>query len=595
MQHVPGIEPETGAHQHRHRQPVQHQTTEQLRQPTPETAGAELLHGAESGQAAAFGRRAHSPSMDRCRWSGQGHSGASGLFLAHHLAEVAPSAQDWPVIATQVTARSWPGCSGTHPSPTPVRGSRRADPDAAGRRSAGGQHSGCPASAAWPRASDSAGRRSRQRTPDCATPASSRHAAVPATSRIVWRVCPAAMVPATPGPQGVISLTFARRPRADPVAAAFGRAVERMGPLLAGPGYLPEGCLSCARGSPTGTWPAGCRPTGPDRRDLRCGGRPQRGAPDRAHHRRPGVCRVTDLPGRDGRDPAGRRSAVPWPLTEDGWDLDRLEVLLRQSAPRLAYLIPDYHNPTGRLMSGDHRVSDSAAAAPARGPAGDRRVTADLRLEGPTRPALRRERRRGRDHRIGQQGVLGWSADRLDPGSPRADPTAGRAARAILDLASPVFEQLVLADMLADPEPLLAEQRLRLLEQRDRLIADLGERLSDWRVPTPRRRARAVGRAARPSRPPGSPWPPNATAADHPRSPVLPRRRRRAPPAAAVHATGRCRRTRSRPARHRLDRSGPRPAAHLALVVADGVSPRSDLDAQLSPCCPLRRPSGPPS
>ena len=28
-------------------------------------------------------------------------------------------------------------------------------------------------------------------------------------------------------------------------------------------------------------------------------------------------------------------------------------------------------------------------------------------------------------------------------------------------------EQLVLAEMLADPEPLLAEQRLRLLEQRD--------------------------------------------------------------------------------------------------------------------------------
>ncbi len=57
--------------------------------------------------------------------------------------------------------------------------------------------------------------------------------------------------------------------------------------------------------------------------------------------------------------------------------------------------------------------------------------------------------------------------------------------RAILDVASPVFEQLVLADILTDPEPLLAEQRLRLLGQRDRLIADLAERLPDWRVPTP--------------------------------------------------------------------------------------------------------------
>ena len=57
--------------------------------------------------------------------------------------------------------------------------------------------------------------------------------------------------------------------------------------------------------------------------------------------------------------------------------------------------------------------------------------------------------------------------------------------RAILDLASPVFEQLVLADILSDPEPLLAEQRLRLLTQRDRLLADLADRLPDWRVPSP--------------------------------------------------------------------------------------------------------------
>jgi DNA-binding transcriptional MocR family regulator len=57
--------------------------------------------------------------------------------------------------------------------------------------------------------------------------------------------------------------------------------------------------------------------------------------------------------------------------------------------------------------------------------------------------------------------------------------------RAVLDLASPVFEQLVLSEILADPEPLLARQRLRLLDQRNQLVAALGHRFPDWRCSPP--------------------------------------------------------------------------------------------------------------
>ena len=34
-----------------------------------------------------------------------------------------------------------------------------------------------------------------------------------------------------------------------------------------------------------------------------------------------------------------------------GWDLEMLDITVRQSAPRLAYLVPDFQNPTGHLMS----------------------------------------------------------------------------------------------------------------------------------------------------------------------------------------------------------------------------------------------------
>src|SRR3546814_20338479 len=42
--------------------------------------------------------------------------------------------------------------------------------------------------------------------------------------------------------------------------------------------------------------------------------------------------------------------AVPISLPEAGWDLYAMEAAFRQAGPRFAYLLPDFHNPTGRLM-----------------------------------------------------------------------------------------------------------------------------------------------------------------------------------------------------------------------------------------------------
>src|SRR3546814_9941941 len=43
---------------------------------------------------------------------------------------------------------------------------------------------------------------------------------------------------------------------------------------------------------------------------------------------------------------------VPISLPEAGWDLDAMDAAFRQAGPRFAYLLPDFHNPTGR--SGEH-------------------------------------------------------------------------------------------------------------------------------------------------------------------------------------------------------------------------------------------------
>ena len=52
---------------------------------------------------------------------------------------------------------------------------------------------------------------------------------------------------------------------------------------------------------------------------------------------------------------AGAR-LVGSPVDPDGWDLAAVGTALREVAPTLAYLIPDFQNPTGHLMSDDQRA-----------------------------------------------------------------------------------------------------------------------------------------------------------------------------------------------------------------------------------------------
>ena len=51
----------------------------------------------------------------------------------------------------------------------------------------------------------------------------------------------------------------------------------------------------------------------------------------------------------------GGARLVPAAVDPDGWDLDAVAAGLRQNAPTLAYLIPDFQNPTGHLMTDAQR------------------------------------------------------------------------------------------------------------------------------------------------------------------------------------------------------------------------------------------------
>ncbi|WP_436843841.1 PLP-dependent aminotransferase family protein, partial [Streptomyces hundungensis] len=73
---------------------------------------------------------------------------------------------------------------------------------------------------------------------------------------------------------------------------------------------------------------------------------------------RPGDRALVESPSYPNALDAVRHAGLritPVPVTEDGWDIELLECTLRQTAPRLAYLIPDFQNPTGALMSTEQR------------------------------------------------------------------------------------------------------------------------------------------------------------------------------------------------------------------------------------------------
>jgi len=169
----------------------------------------------------------------------------------------------------------------------------------------------------------------------------------------------------------------------------------------------------------------------------------------------------------------------------DGWDLDALGAAVRQVRPRLVYLIPDFQNPTGHVMTEpqrrafarDLKRTDSVAVV-------DEAHQA-LALDGQEMPppfaafapdAIT----------IGSASKTFWGGLRLGwIRAPHGQMDALTRARVGSDLGAPVMEQLVLARLLDDADTVVAEHRRRLCEQRDRLAAALTEHLPEWRFRLP--------------------------------------------------------------------------------------------------------------
>lgn len=171
-----------------------------------------------------------------------------------------------------------------------------------------------------------------------------------------------------------------------------------------------------------------------------------------------------------------------------GWDADLLLGSLRQTRPRLAYLIPEFQNPTGHLMPTELRERVVATAHTSGTDLVIDESFVDLPLDGTEMPPPTAVfDRHSRVVTIGGMSKPYWGGLRI--GWIRASaPLVQRlaAARVGVDMAGPVLDQLVAVRLLADADAIVAARRAQLAEQRDALLSALRAELPSWRVRTPR-------------------------------------------------------------------------------------------------------------
>ncbi|MEO7944094.1 MAG: PLP-dependent aminotransferase family protein [Marmoricola sp.] len=287
-------------------------------------------------------------------------------------------------------------------------------------------------------------------------------------------------------PEDKIDLTCAAPVPGPGVLAAYERAVGELPGYLAGTGYYPSG-LPSLREAVAASYAARGLPTSPDQimvvpgalAGVAIAARALLGTGDRAITESPTYPNAIATLAHSG----ARIVGVDVPRDET--DTEPLTTTLRQVVPRVAYLIPDFHNPTGSLMLDDGRAEVARALTRTRTTAIIDESMVALPLDGQRMPAP----------------FAAYAEDAVSVGSlskpywgglrigwirvPAERMNAFFRARLTLDLGAPLLEQLVATDLLCDGEALLDHRREQLRASRDAALAAVAEHLRDWRPTRP--------------------------------------------------------------------------------------------------------------
>jgi DNA-binding transcriptional MocR family regulator len=261
----------------------------------------------------------------------------------------------------------------------------------------------------------------------------------------------------------VIDLNAAAPAALPGIAAAFADALTDLPRYLGGHGYFPTG-IPVLQEAVAASYDARGLPTDPAQimvvpgalSALTIVAQALVGARDRV---------LVESPGYPNAFAALRRARarlVGAPMDVDGWDLDALGRVLRTSRPSLAFLIPDFQNPTGNLMPNAQREELAALL----------RRTGTVAIVDESHQAL------ALDGRPMPRPFAAFAPETVTLGSTSKSFWGGlrvgwvrcpdgvldrlMEARVALDLGSPVLEQLAAARLLDRREELWADRRAGL-------------------------------------------------------------------------------------------------------------------------------------
>ncbi|MBT2533887.1 PLP-dependent aminotransferase family protein [Arthrobacter sp. ISL-48] len=320
------------------------------------------------------------------------------------------------------------------------------------------------------------------------------------------RASPRLAAPGLEAPEGLIDLAYASMPASGEVVhRAFAAALTELPALLPGFGYDAIGLLPLREAIAERYTSAGVQTTAAQilvtsgaQHALNIVIRALAGRQDkvlvehpsypnaldaiRAAGCRPVPVAFTTATHGAGHDPAGNHEAGSHQV--HAWNMHALQAAMLQQRPKLAYVVPDFHNPTGLVMKDAQRRQLVRAAAAAGTVLVVDETLRELDLDGAaTTPVAAFS---SAVVAIGSLSKSHWGG--LRTGWIRAsEPMIQRfaAARTSLDLGGPVMEQLAAAHLVrAMDEPL--PSRLEVLRNnRSALLELLHGHLPEWETAWP--------------------------------------------------------------------------------------------------------------
>ncbi|MGH3497235.1 MAG: PLP-dependent aminotransferase family protein [Nocardioidaceae bacterium] len=288
--------------------------------------------------------------------------------------------------------------------------------------------------------------------------------------------------------RSVVDLTCAASAAVPGTQRAYERALEQMPAQLTTTGYHPDG-LAALRAQIAARYAARGLPTEPGQIVVTAGAlaatavvaRALTGIGDRVLLESPTYPNMVEAFRRSGA------RTVPLPMDSSGWHVPTLEATVRQTSPRIAMLIPDFHNPTGALMDDETRQRIVAVLTRTSTTCVVDETLVDTPLDVEPAQMPRPMAAFGANViSIGSASKAFWGGLRIGwIRAPRSMAAMFVEARASLDLGSGVLDQLVVTHLLAEADTILTVRRESLLERRAALLVAVRDMLPGWAVSVP--------------------------------------------------------------------------------------------------------------